>query len=70
MTERDAVATGDAVNWWAVDDEILSCLTDGTTMTPAEISIRLGLSEGEATSLLAMLAREGKIRICQVALAA
>ncbi len=37
-------------------------------MTLAEISRRLGLSEGETMSLLAMLAGEGKVRICQVAL--
>lgn len=60
----------DPNGWWEVDREILACLAGQGAMTPAEISRQLGLSEGEATSLLAMLAREGRVRICQVALAA
>jgi DNA-binding Lrp family transcriptional regulator len=58
----------DPGNWWAVDQEILECLAGHGAMTLAEISRRLGLSEGETMSLLAMLAGEGKVRICQVAL--
>ena len=58
-------------DWWDVDREILDCLAgDHRAMSVAELATRLRLSEGEATSLLAMLAREGKIRICQVMLAA
>ena len=57
-------------DWWAVDQEILDCLAGHEAMSPAEISRQLGLSEAEAASLLAMLVREGKVRICQVALAA
>jgi DNA-binding Lrp family transcriptional regulator len=67
MTDGQGVDPGD---WWAVDHEILDCLAGHGEMTPAEISRCLGLSEGEAMSLLAMLVREGKVRICQVALAA
>ena len=46
----------------------LECLAGHEAMTLAEISRRLGLSEGETMSLLAMLAGEGKVRIRQVAL--
>ena len=60
----------DPVDWWKVDRDILECLATHGAMTPGEICRELGLSEGEATSLLAMLAREGKVRICQVRLAA
>jgi IclR helix-turn-helix domain len=60
----------DPSDWWAVDREILHCLAGHEAMTPAEISRELGLSEAEAASLLAMLVREGKVRICQVMLAA
>jgi hypothetical protein len=73
MVEHGGMAAAQGVDpseWWAVDHEILECLAGQGAMTPAEISRRLGLSEGEATSLLAMLAREGKVRICQVTLAA
>jgi DNA-binding Lrp family transcriptional regulator len=59
----------DPGDWWKVDREILECLAAHGAMTPQEISRQLGLSEGEATSFLAMLAREGRVRICQVTLA-
>lgn len=59
----------DVGDWWKVDRDILECLATHGAMTPGEISHLLGLSEGEATSLLAMLAREGRVRICQVTLA-
>jgi DNA-binding Lrp family transcriptional regulator len=62
---RDA----DAGEWWAIDREILDCLAGHGAMAPTEIARQLGLSESEAASLLAMLAREGKVRICQVTLA-
>ncbi len=59
----------DPGDWWEVDRDILECLAGHGAMTVAEISRQLRLSEGEATSLLAMLAREGRVRICQVMLA-
>lgn len=56
-------------DWWAaIDGEILSCLQRHGPMTPADLSQSVGISEGEAVALLAMLAREGKVRICQVEL--
>jgi len=74
MIDEHKTTTGaqgfDPDSWWEVDREILECLAGHGAMTLAEISRQLGLSEGEATSLLAMLAREGRVRICQVALAA
>jgi DNA-binding Lrp family transcriptional regulator len=58
--------TGD---WWtSIDAEILNCLAARDAMTPGEISSALGLSEGEVVALLAMLAPEGKVTICQVKL--
>ncbi len=66
---RRGAQGADPGDWWAVDREILECLAGRGAMTPAELSRELGLSEGEATSLLAMLAREGRVRICQVTLA-
>jgi len=55
-------------DWWAeLDDEILACLHHDRVTTPAEVAGMLGLTEASTISLLAMLARQGKVRICSVA---
>jgi DNA-binding transcriptional regulator LsrR (DeoR family) len=51
--------------WGSIDDEILDCVA-ARAMTPAEISSKLGMSEASVSSLLSMLAAEGKVRICAV----
>jgi hypothetical protein len=53
--------------WSELDNAVLACLTGGDG-TPADIGQQLGISEAAASSLLAMLALEGRIRICWVAL--
>jgi len=51
-------------NWWTgIDGGILQRLEINGVMTPREIARDLGISEGEATAFLCMLAREGKVRI-------
>ncbi len=61
----------DPENWWAdIDGEILDCLREHGSATVNELSEELGLSEGAATAFLAMLAREGRVRIVQVELMA
>ena len=61
----------DSEDWWgATDGEILECLRERGAMTLSELCEELGFSEGAATAFLAMLAREGRVRICQVELAA
>ena len=57
-------------HWWSeIDHAILRCLYEaGGAMAPADIGRRLGMSEAAARSALAMLAHEGKVRICQVEL--
>lgn len=61
----------DINDWWGVSDrEALDCLAEQGTMALDQLAHALRLSEGEATSLVAMLARAGKIRIRQVELAA
>lgn len=52
--------------WEEIDREILTCLADRGARTPGEIAAAVGASEGETMALLAMLAREGKVRICLV----
>ena len=53
--------------WREIDDAVLECLAGGES-TPAGIGQRLGMSEAAAMSIVAMLAAEGKVRICRVAL--
>lgn len=51
-------------DWWTeIDDDILQCLEQADTLTPADIGDRLGLSEAAVSSALAMLVGEGKVRI-------
>jgi len=51
-------------NWWnEMDRAILECLRDGGPMSPAELGRRIGMSEGEATTFLATLIREGRVRM-------
>jgi DNA-binding Lrp family transcriptional regulator len=54
-------------DWWSdLERDVLDCVKpDGTTRID-ELSRRLNLSEDAATSLVAMLAREGKLRISAV----
>jgi len=55
--------------WWSeLDDEVLACLRDGAQSTH-ELAERLNLSLAGATSVLLMLAAEGKIRVTAVELA-
>jgi len=55
------------MTWWSeLDDAVLRCLSDGA-LAPAEIGRRLGISEAAAGSLATLLATEGKVRICLVA---
>ena len=54
--------------WTAVDTDVLACLRDEGPMTPADLGRRLGMSAGAAASLAAMLAADGKVRICLVEL--
>ena len=57
----------DPADWWgATDGEILKCLTQHGHVALGELCEELGLSEGTATAFLAMLAREGRVRICEV----
>ena len=51
--------------WRELDDAVLACLANGET-TPCEIGQQLGISEGAVSSIVAMLAVEGRVRICRV----
>ena len=54
-------------DWWAeLENELLSCVEEIGLATPAEVGRRLGFSEASAASLLAILVREGKVRMCLV----
>ena len=54
-------------SWPEIDGEILDSLRDGPK-SPPELSRELGLSAAGVTSLLLMLAAEGKVRVTGVEL--
>lgn len=49
--------------WTEIDGEIVRLVARKGEASPQEIACDLGISEGEATAFLCMLAREGRIRI-------
>jgi len=54
-------------DWWSdVEADLLRCLDGRDAVAPADVAARLGVSEDAAVSLLAMLAREGRVKICLV----
>lgn len=54
-------------DWWSdLERDVLDCLEPAGVTPPEELSRRLNLSEAAATSLVAMLARDGKLRISAV----
>jgi hypothetical protein len=53
--------------WRELDDAVLACLANGDD-TPSEIGRQLGISEPAASSILTMLAVEGRVRISRVTL--
>jgi len=56
--------------WWdEIDRELRGCLKKYGTMTPRELGRELGMPEGAVASVVALLAREGKVRIASVELA-
>ena len=61
MTDHD--------DWWgAVDAETVRCLSEHGPMSPDELGKRLGMSEEAAASVVSHLVREGKVRMCLVAM--
>ncbi len=54
-------------SWWTgIDDAVMTCVAGGRAVTPAEIGARVGLSPEAVTSLICLLAQEGRVRICLV----
>lgn len=55
--------------WWNdIDGDVRAALERYGSMTPAEIARLLRLSEGAVSSVLSLLAQEGKLRIARVEL--
>ena len=56
-------------SWWNdIDRDVHGVLERHGSMTPGEIAHALQLSEGAVSSVLSMLAQEGKLRIARVEL--
>jgi predicted transcriptional regulator len=52
------------IDWWSeTDHAIVECLRAAGPMSPEELARRIGLSVGEVTAFLTMLARENRVRI-------
>ena len=57
------------VDWWSeTEHAIVECLGSNGPMSPEDLAQRVGISEGEATAFLCMLAREKKVLIRLVGL--
>ena len=57
------------VDWWSeTEHAIVECLEHNGPMSPEDLARRVGISEGEATAFLCMLAREKKVLIRLVGL--
>jgi hypothetical protein len=57
------------VDWWSeTEHAIVECLGTSGPMSPEDLAQRVGISEGETTAFLCMLAREKKITIRLVGL--
>jgi len=49
--------------WSRIEGDVLGVLEREGSASPEVIALELGISEGEATVFICMLAREGKLRI-------
>jgi DNA-binding Lrp family transcriptional regulator len=49
--------------WNEVDRTILDCLRSEGPMSPGELGRRIGMSESETTSFLALLIHQGTVKI-------
>ena len=50
--------------WWKdLEDDVMRCLEGRGAVPPDEIASKLGMSEAAAASLLAIMAREGRVKI-------
>ena len=62
-------ATTIEVGWWSeLDEQVIACLRSGPQSTQ-DLAWKLGMSSTAVTSLLFMLAAEGKVRITGAELA-
>ena len=60
MSKKPAAAEN---GWWSeLDDEVLACLKEGPKSI-RDLARRLAISPASATSVLLMLAAQGKVRI-------
>jgi hypothetical protein len=61
--------SGMTEDWWAeTDNAILQCLRERGAMSPADLARRLGISPGESTTFVCLLAAQGKVKVSLVEL--
>lgn len=62
-------ATTAEIGWWSeIDEQLIACLREGPK-SAKELARHLGLSAGGVTSLVLLLAAEGKVHVASVELA-
>ena len=49
--------------WTETDGAILQCLRERGPMSPVDLARRLGISPGESTALVCLLAAQGKVKV-------
>jgi Mn-dependent DtxR family transcriptional regulator len=49
--------------WAETDNAILQCLRERGAMSPVDLAHRLGISPGESTTLVCLLAAQGKVKV-------
>jgi len=63
------VPSGMNEDWWVeTDSAILQCLRERGAMSPTDLAHRLGISPGESTAFVCLLAAQGKVSVRLVAL--
>jgi len=54
-------------DWWIdTDASILECLREAGPLSPGDLGRRVGISSGEATTFICLLAAQGKVKISLV----
>jgi hypothetical protein len=49
--------------WIETDGAILQCLRERGPMSPVDLARRLGITPGESTALVCLLAAQGKVKV-------
>ncbi len=63
MWEDGAMSTVTKTWWTDIEKDVLDCLEGSGPLHPADLGRKLGMSEEAVTSVLSLMAADGKVRI-------